>query len=179
MNTNVLQAHKEDEVICDEVMKREGRHSLRIQVEGLKQQVTDMSKDLEDKTVLMQETEASLRSEVRLIIPGNKSHHSTDTTTTTTSVKHNNSRVSRSLTKIEIGESTKVTAPQPVMAPQESTSSPAAAAGAAAAVAPVVPQQQEEDKGSEEANSPDPSPLVRYKSLRDQEGKFSLVVKIR
>ena len=129
MNTNVLQAHKEDEVICDEVMKREGRHSLRIQVEGLKQQVTDMSKDLEDKTVLMQETEASLRSEVRLIIPGNKSHHSTDTTTNT-SVKHNNSRVSRSLTKIEIGESTKVTAPQPVMAPQESTSSPAAAAGA-------------------------------------------------
>ena len=177
---NVLQAHKEDEVSCDEVMKREGRHSLRIQVEGLKQQVTDMSKDLEDKTVLMQETEASLRSEVRLIIPGNKSHHSTDTTT---SVKHNNScsRVSRSLTKIEIGESTKVSAPQPVMVPQESTSIPAAATEAAAAAAPVVPQHQEEDKSSEEAttNSPDPSPLVRYKSLRDQEGKFSLVVKIR
>ena len=54
------------------IIKREheGRHSLRIQVEGLKQTVDSLNKELEDKNDLLQETEASLRSEV--IIPTTK-----------------------------------------------------------------------------------------------------------
>lgn len=151
------------------MMKREGRHSLRIQVEGLKQQVTEMGRDLEDKTVLMQETEASLRSEVRLIIPGNSSTKPAAASAAANApptVKHscsNRKSVSRSLTKIEIGE-----AAAQVTSPSEST--PPQPQPAAAAV--------KEDVKNEETH-PEPSPLVRYKSLRDQEGKFSLVVKIR
>ena len=174
-----------------ELMKREGgRHSLRIQVEGLKQQVAEMNKDLDDKTVLMQETEASLRSEVRLIIPGNNDGKPAGTTTCTNAllasaatarqtVKHTNSvtsgrkpAVSRSLTKIEIGENCSSSTSASPAAPVTSSSVTAAPEEKTAAA---------EVKTEESAPAPpnDPSPLVRYKSLRDQEGKFSLVVKIR
>ena len=51
------------------IIKRahEGRHSLRIQVEGLKQTVDVLNKELEEKHDQMKSCEASLRSEV--IIP--------------------------------------------------------------------------------------------------------------
>ena len=123
-----------------EMRREEGRHSLRIQVEGLKQKVGELNQELGDKSMLLQETEASLRSEVRLLIPASNDAQMT----------HKKS-LSRTLTKIEIGQTNKLNQQAVSESSQASTS-------------------------DQESN---PSPLVRYKSLRDQQGKFSLVVKIR
>ena len=61
--------------------------------------------------------------------------------------------VTRSLTKIQIGEDKVDATPN-----NAKTTAP--------------------DEAPSPEKTTDPSPLVRYKSLRDQEGKFSLVMKI-
>ena len=187
-------------------MCREGnRHSLRIQVEGLKQQVEAASRDLEEKSVLMQETEASLRSEVRLVIP-NSNISSSPLNTAAAPLAMAPKKVALTQTSTNSRNGGHLQAPQnmsnsikmPVSADYETPlPPPMIVTTGVTAKKPVTRSltkiQIGEDKvdatpsnakttAADEAPSPekttDPSPLVRYKSLRDQEGKFSLVMKI-
>ena len=187
-------------------MCREGnRHSLRIQVEGLKQQVEAASRDLEEKSVLMQETEASLRSEVRLVIP-NSNISSSPLNTAAAPLAMAPKKVALTQTSTNSRNGGHLQPPQnmsnsikmPVSADYETPlPPPMIVTTGVTAKKPVTRSltkiQIGEDKvdatpnnakttSADEAPSPektsDPSPLVRYKSLRDQEGKFSLVMKI-
>ena len=64
------------------------QHSLKIEVEGLKSQNTELQKSLEDKTLEAEKCETAFRSEVSLPISNDGSKDST--TTPTSSSKHKN-----------------------------------------------------------------------------------------
>ena len=155
------------------IIKRahEGRHSLRIQVEGLKQTVDVLNKELEDKNDQMKSCEASLRSEV--IIP-------TKMTSLTKIQLSSDDRVSNTSVEMERRESEDTGVSVNTVSDQSRDASP----------------RREDDfnddnhsknnmDGSEDLDIIDdchsissPSPLVRYKSLRDHNGRYCLVVKI-
>ena len=155
------------------IMKREqeGRHSLRIQVEGLKQTVESLNKDVEEKNDEIKATEVSLRSEV--IIPTKM--------TSLTKIQINSDRVSNALSSGGKGSGINEDV------------------GNATNVHPLSDKFKDDNEsldnhefecnndGSEKmspleenqvVSPPLPSPLVRYKSLRDHNGRFCLVVKI-
>ena len=157
----------------DQSIKRahEGRHSLRIQVEGLKQTVDVLNKELEDKSDQMKSCEASLRSEV--IIP--------------TKMK--------SLTKIQLSSDDRVSNTSPEMERRESEDTGVSVNTVSDQSRDASPRREDDFNddshsknnmdGSEDLDIIDdchsissPSPLVRYKSLRDHNGRYCLVVKI-
>ena len=157
----------------DQSIKRahEGRHSLRIQVEGLKQTVDVLNKELEDKSDQMKSCEASLRSEV--IIP--------------TKMK--------SLTKIQLSSDDRVSNTSAEMERRESEDTGVSVNTVSDQSRDASPRREDDFNddshsknnmdGSEDLDIIDdchsissPSPLVRYKSLRDHNGRYCLVVKI-
>jgi hypothetical protein len=151
------------------VIKREheGRHSLRIQVEGLKQTVDVLSKDIDEKNGQMKSCEASLRSEV--IIPTKMT----------------------SLTKIQL-ESDRVSNASEEMERRISEDTGVSLTTCSEKSKDVIENDSSDDNNSkdnmdgseimettrENQTMSSPSPLVRYKSLRDHNGRFCLVVKI-
>ena len=155
------------------VIKRahEGRHSLRIQVEGLKQTVDVLNKELEDKNDQMKSCEASLRSEV--IIPTKMT----------------------SLTKIQLSSDDRVSNTSAEMERRESEDTGVSVNTVSDESRDASPRREDDFNddnhsknnmdGSEDLDIIDdchsissPSPLVRYKSLRDHNGRYCLVVKI-
>ena len=152
------------------IIKRahEGRHSLRIQVEGLKQTVDVLNKELEDKNDQMKSCEASLRSEV--IIPTKMT----------------------SLTKIQLSSDDRVSNASADMERRESEDTGVSVNTVSEESKDNRDNDFNEDNtiknnmdGSEDLDILDdchsissPSPLVRYKSLRDHNGRYCLVVKI-
>ena len=149
--------------------EHEGRHSLRIQVEGLKQTVDSLNKDIDDKNEQLKSSEASLRSEV--IIP-------TKMTSLTRIKLDSNDMVSSSSEEVmvrRISEDTGVS-----VSTQSDNSNVAAIEDDLNELLDSknnVNSNKDSDD-SQKGSSPLPSPLVRYKSLRDHNGRFCLVVKI-
>ena len=152
--------------------EHEGRHSLRIQVEGLKQTVDSLNKDIDDKNAQLKSSEASLRSEV--IIP-------TKMTSLTRIKLDSNDMVSSSSEEVmvrRISEDTGVS-----VSTQSDNSNVAAIEDDLNELLDSknnVISNKDSDTldDSQKGSSPLPSPLVRYKSLRDHNGRFCLVVKI-
>ena len=152
--------------------EHEGRHSLRIQVEGLKQTVDSLNKDIDDKNVQLKSSEASLRSEV--IIP-------TKMTSLTKIKLDSNDMVSSYSEEVlvrRISEDTGVS-----VSTQSDNSNVAAIEDDLNELLDGknnVNSNKDSDTldDSQKGSSPLPSPLVRYKSLRDHNGRFCLVVKI-
>ena len=152
--------------------EHEGRHSLRIQVEGLKQTVDSLNKDIDDKNEQLRSSEASLRSEV--IIP-------TKMTSLTRIKLDSNDMVSSSSEEVmvrRISEDTGVS-----VSTQSDNSNVAAIEDDLNELLDSknnVISNKDTDTldDSQKGSSPLPSPLVRYKSLRDHNGRFCLVVKI-
>ena len=152
--------------------EHEGRHSLRIQVEGLKQTVDSLNKDIDDKNEQLRSSEASLRSEV--IIP-------TKMTSLTRIKLDSNDMVSSSSEEVmvrRISEDTGVS-----VSTQSDNSNVAAIEDDLNELLDSknnVNSNKDSDTldDSQKGSSPLPSPLVRYKSLRDHNGRFCLVVKI-
>ena len=152
--------------------EHEGRHSLRIQVEGLKQTVDSLNKDIDDKNAQLKSSEASLRSEV--IIP-------TKMTSLTRIKLDSNDMVSSSSEEVmvrRISEDTGVS-----VSTQSDNSNVAAIEDDLNELLDSknnVISNKDTDTldDSQKGSSPLPSPLVRYKSLRDHNGRFCLVVKI-
>ena len=152
--------------------EHEGRHSLRIQVEGLKQTVDSLNKDIDDKNEQLKSSEASLRSEV--IIP-------TKMTSLTKIELESNDMLSSSSEEVmvrRISEDTGVSV---------STQSDKSNVAAIEDDLNELLENKNDVNGnddsdmaddSQKGSSPLPSPLVRYKSLRDHNGRFCLVVKI-
>ena len=166
-SNNYLSLTDQDQAVIKR--EHEGRHSLRIQVEGLKQTVDVLSKDIEEKNDQMKSCEASLRSEV--IIPTKM--------TSLTKIQLESDRVSNASAEMErrISEDTGVSL---------NTCSDRSK--------DVIENDSSDDNNSknntdgsenmdtvresQSMSSPLPSPLVRYKSLRDHNGRYCLVVKI-
>ena len=152
--------------------EHEGRHSLRIQVEGLKQTVDSLNKDIDDKNAQLKSSEASLRSEV--IIP-------TKMTSLTKIELYSNDMVSSYSEEVlvrRISEDTGVS-----VSTQSDNSNVAAIEDDLNELLDSknnVNSNKSSDTldDSQKGSSPLPSPLVRYKSLRDHNGRFCLVVKI-
>ena len=152
--------------------EHEGRHSLRIQVEGLKQTVDSLNKDIDDKNEQLKSSEASLRSEV--IIP-------TKMTSLTKIKLDSNDMVSSYSEEVlvrRISEDTGVS-----VSTQSDNSNVAAIEDDLNELLDSknnVNSNKTSDTldDSQKGSSPLPSPLVRYKSLRDHNGRFCLVVKI-
>ena len=152
--------------------EHEGRHSLRIQVEGLKQTVDSLNKDIDDKNEQLKSSEASLRSEV--IIP-------TKMTSLTKIKLESNDMVSSSSEEVmvrRISEDTGVSV---------STQSDKSNVAAIEDDLNELLENKNDVNGnddsdmaddSQKGSSPLPSPLVRYKSLRDHNGRYCLVVRI-
>lgn len=151
------------------IIKREheGRHSLRIQVEGLKQTVDSLNKDIDDKNDQLKSCEASLRSEV--IIPTKM--------TSLTKIQLDSDRVSNTSGEMErrVSEDNGVSIHTLSEKYKEANDDD------------LDGDNENNNEGSENmdiidenqmVSSPLPSPLVRYKSLRDHNGRFYLVVKI-
>jgi hypothetical protein len=153
------------------VIKREheGRHSLRIQVEGLKQTVDVLNKDIDEKNDQMKSCEASLRSEV--IIPTKM--------TSLTKIQLESDRVSNASAEMErrISEDTGVS-----LNTCSDKSKDAIENDSSDDNHSKNNMDGSEDmdtvRESQLMSSPLPSPLVRYKSLRDHNGRYCLVVKI-
>ena len=153
-SSNYLSLTENDPTIIKR--EHEGRHSLRIQVEGLKQTVNVLNKDIEDKSDQLKSTEASLRSEV--IIPTKMP----------------------SLTKIQI-DSDRVSNEDSVGGEMErriSEDSGVRVHTLSERDRDSINDDLNDDDNETTITSPVPSPLVRYKSLRDHNGRFCLVVKI-
>ena len=152
--------------------EHEGRHSLRIQVEGLKQTVDSLNKDIDDKNEQLKSSEASLRSEV--IIP-------TKMTSLTKIKLESNDMVSSSSEEVmvrRISEDTGVS-----VSTQSDKSNVAAIEDDLNELLENkndVNRNDDSDMAddSQKGSPPDPSPLVRYKSLRDHNGRYCLVVRI-
>ena len=150
--------------------EHEGRHSLRIQVEGLKQTVDSLNKDIDDKNAQLKSSEASLRSEV--IIP-------TKMTSLTKIKLDSNDMVSSYSEEVlvrRISEDTGVS-----VSTQSDNSNVAAIEDDLNELLDSknnVNSNKDTLDDSQKGSSPLPSPLVRYKSLRDHNGRFCLVVKI-
>ena len=152
--------------------EHEGRHSLRIQVEGLKQTVDSLNKDIDDKNEQLKSSEASLRSEV--IIP-------TKMTSLTKIKLDSNDLVSSSSEEVmvrRISEDTGVS-----VSTQSDKSNVAAIEDDLNELIDSrndVNRNDDSDmaEDSQKGSSPLPSPLVRYKSLRDHNGRYCLVVRI-
>ena len=152
--------------------EHEGRHSLRIQVEGLKQTVDSLNKDIDDKNEQLKSSEASLRSEV--IIP-------TKMTSLTKIKLESNDMVSSSSEEVmvrRISEDTGVS-----VSTQSDKSNEAAIEDDLNELLENkndVNRNDDSDMAddSQKGSSPLPSPLVRYKSLRDHNGRYCLVVRI-
>ena len=153
--------------------EHEGRHSLRIQVEGLKQTVDSLNKDIDDKNEQLKSSEASLRSEV--IIP-------TKMTSLTKIKLESNDMVSSSSEEVmvrRISEDTGVS-----VSTQSDKSNVAAIEDDLNELLEnkndvnMIPDDSDMADGSQKGSSPLPSPLVRYKSLRDHNGRYCLVVRI-
>ena len=153
--------------------EHEGRHSLRIQVEGLKQTVDSLNKDIDDKNEQLKSSEASLRSEV--IIP-------TKMTSLTKIKLESNDMVSSSSEEVmvrRISEDTGVS-----VSTQSDKSNVAAIEDDLNELLEnkndvnMIPDDSDMADDSQKGSSPDPSPLVRYKSLRDHNGRYCLVVRI-
>ena len=152
--------------------EHEGRHSLRIQVEGLKQTVDSLNKDIDDKNEQLKSSEASLRSEV--MIP-------TKMTSLTKIKLESNDMVSSSSEEVmvrRISEDTGVSV---------STQSDKSNVAAIEDDLNELLENKNDVNGnddsdmaddSQKGSSPLPSPLVRYKSLRDHNGRYCLVVRI-
>ena len=153
--------------------EHEGRHSLRIQVEGLKQTVDSLNKDIDDKNEQLKSSEASLRSEV--IIP-------TKMTSLTKIKLESNDMVSSSSEEVmvrRISEDTGVS-----VSTQSDKSNVAAIEDDLNELLEnkndvnMIPDDSDMVDDSQKGSSPLPSPLVRYKSLRDHNGRYCLVVRI-
>lgn len=153
--------------------EHEGRHSLRIQVEGLKQTVDSLNKDIDDKNEQLKSSEASLRSEV--IIP-------TKMTSLTKIKLESNDMVSSSSEEVmvrRISEDTGVS-----VSTQSDKSNVAAIEDDLNELLEnkndvnMIPDDSDMADDSQKGSSPLPSPLVRYKSLRDHNGRYCLVVRI-
>ena len=153
--------------------EHEGRHSLRIQVEGLKQTVDSLNKDIDDKNEQLKSSEASLRSEV--IIP-------TKMTSLTKIKLESNDMVSSSSEEVmvrRISEDTGVS-----VSTQSDKSNVAAIEDDLNELLEnkndvnMIPDDSDMAEDSQKGSSPLPSPLVRYKSLRDHNGRYCLVVRI-
>ena len=152
--------------------EHEGRHSLRIQVEGLKQTVDSLNKDIDDKNEQLKSSEASLRSEV--IIP-------TKMTSLTKIKLESNDMVSSSSEEVmvrRISEDTGVS-----VSTQSDKSNEAAIEDDLNELLENKNDVNGNDDSdmaddSQKGSSPLPSPLVRYKSLRDHNGRYCLVVRI-
>ena len=153
--------------------EHEGRHSLRIQVEGLKQTVDSLNKDIDDKNDQLKSSEASLRSEV--IIP-------TKMTSLTKIKLESNDMVSSSSEEVmvrRISEDTGVS-----VSTQSDKSNVAAIEDDLNELLEnkndvnMIPDDSDMADDSQKGSSPLPSPLVRYKSLRDHNGRYCLVVRI-
>ena len=152
--------------------EHEGRHSLRIQVEGLKQTVDSLNKDIDDKNEQLKSSEASLRSEV--MIP-------TKMTSLTKIKLESNDMLSSSSEEVmvrRISEDTGVSV---------STQSDKSNVAAIEDDLNELLENKNDVNGnddsymaddSQKGSSPLPSPLVRYKSLRDHNGRYCLVVRI-
>ena len=82
--------HLEDKLATTMDLQQDAKlqHSLKIEVEGLKSQNTELQKSLEDKTLEAEKCETAFRSEVSLPISNDGSKDST--TTPTSSSKHKN-----------------------------------------------------------------------------------------
>lgn len=162
-SNNYLSLTEHDHTIIKR--EHEGRHSLRIQVEGLKQTVDSLNKDIDDKNDQLKSSEASLRSEV--IIPTKM--------TSLTKIQLDSDRVSSTSGEMERRIS-------------EDNGVPASSDKYKEANDEDLDDDngiKDDNDGSENMKMIDenqmvssPSPLVRYKSLRDHNGRFYLVVKI-
>ena len=151
--------------------EHEGRHSLRIQVEGLKQTVDLLNKDIEDKNNQMKSCEASLRSEV--IIP-------TKMTSLTKIQLDSSDRVSNISTEMErrISEDTGVSITTLSDKSKEAIEDDINDDYDSKNSIDGNKKRETMDDGHLMVSSHSPSPLVRYKSLRDHNGRYCLVVKI-
>jgi hypothetical protein len=166
-SNNYLSLTDQDQTLIKR--EHEGRHSLRIQVEGLKQTVDVLNKDIEEKNDQMKSCEASLRSEV--IIPTKM--------TSLTKIQLESDRVSNASAEMErrISEDTGVSvntgSEKSKDALEDDFNDDNHSKNNTDGSEDIDPL---DDK--EMLSSPLPSPLVRYKSLRDHNGRYCLVVKI-
>ena len=167
-SNNYLSLTDQDQAVIKR--EHEGRHSLRIQVEGLKQTVDVLNKDIEEKNDQMKSCEASLRSEV--IIPTKM--------TSLTNIQLECDRVSNASAEMmerRISEDTGVSintcsekskdVSENDLSDENNTKNNMDDA-----------ESLDTARESRSMSSPLPSPLVRYKSLRDHNGRYCLVVKI-
>ena len=154
------------------IIKREheGRHSLRIQVEGLKQTVDSLNKDIDDKNDQLKSSEASLRSEV--IIPTKM--------TSLTKIQLDSDRVSTtSLGEMDRRVSEDNGVSIHALSDQYNEDNDDELDDAKENKnTHDISDNMDMNEENQMVSSPLPSPLVRYKSLRDHNGRFYLVVKI-